>query len=340
MHIVYVTPRYYPHIGGVEYVVKSVAERLARLGHEVTVLAGEPSVDKPVEEQINGVRVVRWPTWSPGGAYHVPRRRAELEKMLKDLARGADVIHIHNVHALLTVFSGLKIGSNTHNAKLVITPHYHGGGHTTLRKFLWVYWRHKVSELLSYADAVHAVSRREASLITTYYSHASRKIVVAPNGIEEDVLNYRWQGRNSDHMLYAGRVEKYKRLEVAIDIAKGMGLKLLIVGSGPYRDKLVKYASKVYREGVKFLEPQPREKYLELLSKARYAVNPSKHEAFSIFTAEALAIGTPAIVSKEIMENLEAETKLFRGDLVIAEKASIKTWSDVVEFYWKNLYSA
>ena len=41
-----------------------------------------------------------------------------------------------------------------------------------------------------------------------------------------------------------------------------------------------------------------KRKYLKLVSRSMYAVNPSKHEAFSIFTAEALAIGTPAIASK------------------------------------------
>jgi multimeric flavodoxin WrbA len=40
MRIVYVAPSYYPWIGEVEYVVKSVAERLAKMGHEVMVIAG------------------------------------------------------------------------------------------------------------------------------------------------------------------------------------------------------------------------------------------------------------------------------------------------------------
>jgi len=41
LKILYISPEYYPRIDGVEYVVKSVSERLARMGHEVTVLAGE-----------------------------------------------------------------------------------------------------------------------------------------------------------------------------------------------------------------------------------------------------------------------------------------------------------
>ena len=123
MKILFISPSYYPHIGGVEYVVKSIAERLVKLGHEVTVLAGEPSIDKPVEESINGVRVVRWPTWSPGEAYHVPRQRTKLERKLKELAREADVVHIHSVHSVFSVSSGMKISNYPRSAKFVITPH-------------------------------------------------------------------------------------------------------------------------------------------------------------------------------------------------------------------------
>ena len=72
---------------------------------------------------------------------------------------------------------------------------------------------------------------------------------------------------------------------------------MLIVSKGPYREKLVRYTSKVYGGGIEFLEPQPRRKYLELLSRARYAVNPSRHKAFSMFTAEALACGVPVITT-------------------------------------------
>lgn len=67
-------------------------------------------------------------------------------------------------------------------------------------------------------------------------------------------------------------------------------------------------------------------------------INPSKHEAFSVFTAEALAIGTPAIVSKEAAENLEAEAEPFHGDMVIAKRASIKTWNELIELYLGRLY--
>ena len=38
-------------------------------------------------------------------------------------------------------------------------------------------------------------------------------------------------------MLHAGRIEKYKRPDLAVSVAKEMGLKPLIIGRGSYRDK-------------------------------------------------------------------------------------------------------
>jgi glycosyltransferase involved in cell wall biosynthesis len=338
MRVLFIAPSYYPHIGGVEYVVKSVAERLARAGYEVVVAAGEPSADKPREDVVDGVRVVRWPVWSPGNAYHIPRKRSELEKLLKELASQADVVHVHSVHSIFTVYAGLAIANSDGSPKIVVTPHYHGTGHTLARRVLWIFWRRRVAKLLKRASVVHAVSKREASILASHYSEIGSKIVVVPNGVDEDILSYRWQGQNGNYMVYAGRIEKYKRLEIAVDLAKELNLKLLIIGKGPYREKLVRYANKVYRGGVEFLEPQPRQKYLELVSRARYAINPSKHEAFSIFVAEALAMGTPAIVSKEIAENLEAEAKPLVRDLVIAEKAQIKTWNEIMRRCLHELY--
>jgi len=333
MNIVFITPRYYPHTGGVEYVVKSTAERLVRMGHIVTVVAGESSAEKPYEEVVNSVKVARLPVWSPEDAYYIPRSRSDLKVLLLDLIKEADVIHVHNVHSVFSVYAGLLAAKSISNARLVVTPHYHGSGHTVLRKLAWILWRKSVLRLLRSASVIHAVSNREKSLIVTHYPEVGEKVVVIPNGVEEDVTSYKWQGHKSDYMIYAGRVEKYKRLELAMEIAREMNLRFLIVGKGSYRKNLEKYAEKQYEDTVEFLESQPRDKYLELVSKARYAVNPSKHEAYSIFIAEALAIGVPSLVSREIAENLNAETQFLSNQLVIALKASVKTWNDTIQQY-------
>jgi glycosyltransferase involved in cell wall biosynthesis len=119
MRILLVTPSYYPDVGGVEYVVKSTAERLAALGHETTVVTGDPKADKPLEEEINGVYVIRWPTWAPSGAYHIPKKRNQLRNLLRKLLNDADAVHIYNVHSIFTTYAALALKAT---AKLVVTP--------------------------------------------------------------------------------------------------------------------------------------------------------------------------------------------------------------------------
>jgi glycosyltransferase involved in cell wall biosynthesis len=302
----------------------------------VTVLAGEPDAEKPREEEINGVRFVRWPTWSPGGAYHAPRRQRELQKLLKELASSADVVHAHSAHTVLTVISALYAKKAAPDTKLVVTLHYHGTGHTAVRKLLWIPWRRVVTEFVEAADKVHAVSFKEAELVQSHYPSGAGKLVVIPHGVEEDVVERRWKGQESDYMMYAGRIERYKRLELAVELAKKMGLKLLIIGEGPHKEKLRKYAERY--GNTELLSPQPRHKYLDLLAQARYAVNPSAHEAFSIFTAEALAMGVPTIASATIKETLVALGEEIGNGLWLLKEAKISTWNETVTQYVDKLY--
>jgi len=169
MRILYISPVYHPHIGGMEYVIKSVAERLVKAGHEVAVLTGEPGIEKPVEEEVNGVRVVRWPTWAPGGAYHVPRQRSKLESALRELLRGVDVVHLHSVHAVLPVWAGLRLRELGFAERVIVTPYYHGSGHTFFRRILWAPWRLVVGRLLRSVNVVTTVSRLEARLVKEHF---------------------------------------------------------------------------------------------------------------------------------------------------------------------------
>jgi len=292
----------------------------------------DPRAEKPREEEINGVHVIRWPTWAPSGAYHVPSKRNQLRNLLQKLLNDADAVHIHSAHSVLTVCAAAAARRINPDVRIIFTPHYHGTGHSALRRLLWIPWRRYVARAVEAADAIHAVSPREAGLLKSHYPQASGKTVVIPNGVEEDAFGYKWRGAHSDYMMYAGRVEKYKRLEAAVELARGLGLRLMVVGRGPHREGLRRYAR---RRGaaVEFLDPQPRPDYLRLLTSARYAVNPSRQEAYSIFAAEALAMGVPAVVTPEVAENLAAEQKPLGDGLVVAVYAAVPAWCDVIQKY-------
>ncbi len=47
---------------------------------------------------------------------------------------------------------------------------------------------------------------------------------------------------------------------------------------------------------------------------------------------------TPAITSREVVENLEADVKLFNNELIIIEKVHMRTWNEVLHQYLSKLY--
>jgi glycosyltransferase involved in cell wall biosynthesis len=61
MKILSILSYYYPHWTGLTAYAKRLAEGLAARGHQVTVLAAQHEPDLPLEETLNGVRVVRTP---------------------------------------------------------------------------------------------------------------------------------------------------------------------------------------------------------------------------------------------------------------------------------------
>jgi glycosyltransferase involved in cell wall biosynthesis len=354
MRFLFVTPRYHPHIGGVEYVAKSVAERLVNRGHSVTVLCGEPKIDSPKEEYVNGVHVVSWPTWSSRNAYYIPRIRQKLRDWLLKIARECDVIHFHSVHSVLTVYSLNTLKKC--EARRVLTPYYHGTGHTALRRLLWKGWRFYVKRALHSVHAVHTVSKLEACLVKRDFVVDAIPI---ENGVDERVLKLSWSPSN--YVMYSGRIERYKNVHRLAHIVKilntdfGMGLELKVFGSGPFVDRLNEYLAKI---GIRcpVYPLQPYEDYIDSLSKASLFGLLSEKESYPQSINEANAIGVPVLVVEPWGLNFSGRgrtliTKLSKSDEELAKeiavfldeakeqlRSEVPTWSQVVDTYIEKLY--
>uniref|UniRef100_A0A7C4BCT2 Glycosyltransferase n=1 Tax=Ignisphaera aggregans TaxID=334771 RepID=A0A7C4BCT2_9CREN len=353
MRILFVSPSYYPSIGGIEYVVKSVAERLVKIGHEVTIVAGDRRAKEPSEEEINYVKIVRWPTWSPGGAYHFPRRRNELEQVLSEVSRGVDVVHLHSIHSVLTVHS-LRIVKNR-GVRVVVTPYYHGTGHTLLRRLLWVPWRRYVRNMLK-GCTVHTVSKLEARLVERDFGV---KAIPIENGVEEWVRDLRWEPQG--YVLYSGRIERYKSIDLLAKIVKvlnerfGLGLELKVFGRGPYKERLVGVLREL-RIPHEVGDFKPFEEYIKALSRAALFGLLSEKESYPQSVNEANAVGVPVVVAKpwglnfedrrrtlivdlgQGVEALAEEVYEFLRKAPLEERSCVPTWSEVVSDYLRKLY--
>ncbi len=357
MRIVYVTSKYYPWIGGVGYVIKSVAERLAKMGHEVMVVTGEPEAEKPYEEEINGVKVIRWPTWAPSGAYHIPHMRSQLRNLLRKLLNDADVVHVHSAHAVLTVWAAAAVRRINPGVRIVFTPYYHGTGHTPIRKLLWIYWRRHIRKLITTVDVVHTVSKLEAQLIQQDFG---RQAIPIENGVEEAVKTLSWKPEN--YAMYSGRVEKYKNIHIFAKIIQRlntkyrMGLTLKIFGDGPYKPQLIRVLKdmQIPHEVAPF---QPFAQYIQTLSRATLFGLLSQKESYPQSINEANAIGVPALTAPPWGRNFEGRTRTLMIDSTqdidkaaeevyrFLQKApleppnNVPTWDEVTLQYIKLLYT-
>jgi len=290
MKILQVCPGDYSPTGGVKQHVRNISQRLTK-EHDVTVFATNPSGKLPKEEEVDGVLVRRFKSFSPKSAYHISLG------MLRELRRSEfDVVHGHNYHAFPLFFSRYA-----KRQKFIVSPSYHGRGHTVMRDFLIKLYKPLGQRIFQEADRVIAHSNHERALLLRDFKLNTDKIAVIPDGI--DLVEFKHLekvAKRHKAILYVGRLEEYKGVQHVLRalplLNEGIGLE--IVGQGPYKERLMKLAKELGMEDrVDLYQDLPREQLLRRYTNADLFVLLSRYEAFSIVVAEALASKTPCIVA-------------------------------------------
>jgi len=249
----------------------------------------------------------------------------------------------------------LRILKNSSN-RLVVTPYYHGTGHTLFRRLLWVlFWRRYVKSLLKDC-IVHTVSKLEARLVKRDFGVEAIPI---ENGVEEWIRELRWEPEG--YALYSGRIERYKNVDLLAKIVKllneryGLDIEFKVFGRGPYRDKLEEILKSL---GIRYEigDFKPFEEYIRILSHATFFGLLSEKESYPQSVNEANAIGVPAVIAKPWGLNFEGRKRTliidirqplnklvddvyrFLENIYIEEKSFVPTWNEVALEYMKRLY--
>ena len=335
LKITQVTHAFPPYHGGLSHVVEMLSKNLVAQGHEVEVVTLDPSAKLKKSEYLEGVKVKRFYGIAPSNCYFVPSPTAI--SYLRSVR--ADVIHAHNIGALLVPAYWLAIRNKIDDFSFVLSPHHHLAGSTWHTKLFWKPYGPLARRIVQSARIVHCVSKYEAKLVKEKFGANS---IVIQNGVAEDTFQCSWNPPSDCLVLtYAGRLEKYKRVHniikaAAILLRLGHKVSVRIIGEGPELQPILRLSSRL-GVAVQHYDFLPRKDYLELLSTSSYFVNPSRYEAFSIVTAEARTIGLPAIVSRpwgEIFENSN-NVLLVNGDSPseIAQAATKTTKSQSREPY-------
>jgi glycosyltransferase involved in cell wall biosynthesis len=133
-------------------------------------------------------------------------------------------------------------------------------------------------------DRLIANSRLVAWRIKHYWNRTAE--VISPP-VDTDFFTP--GGERGEHLLTVAALVPYKRVEVAIEVAKRLGRTLEIVGTGPQRRELRRAAG----PDVRFLGSLDREQLRDAYRRAAVLLVPNI-EDFGMVTVEALACGTPA----------------------------------------------
>ena len=302
MKIAQLTPYFYPHLGGVESHVLELSKQLKRKGHEVLVITTKLEGTKK-RSVVEGIPVKRVePLTIKFSTPIIP----DLGKSLSE--EDFDILHSHSPPPILSFF-GLRNAKKrdipfvlTYHCDLEI-PHIFGP---------------LIVSLYKRTIGTYTVSRADQIITTTNTYGATSRVVwqedadIIPNAVDAHRFNPNNDGtwvrekfdldEHEKLVMYVGRIVYHKGLEYFVRSAKHLGpdVKHLLVGTGDFRPELERIIEEEdIEDKVMFAGRVPNEDLPDYYTAADVCVLPSvsRLEAFGIVALEAMASGTPVIVS-------------------------------------------
>jgi glycosyltransferase involved in cell wall biosynthesis len=295
LRVLMICMRYLPEVGGIETHVREVSHRLSALGSfEITVLATDRSRRLPRQEVIDGISVLRVPSWPRRRDYYLAPGIAAVIRQPK-----WDVVHCQGIHTpvpLLAMLSARQAG-----IPYMVT--FHTGGHSSrLRNATrTIQWR-LAGPLLRNAVSLVAVSGSEAATLARHAHLGDKPVIVIPNG---GGLPSPRTGTTAvpGRIVSSGRLERYKGHHRVIEalpyiIQKIPEAHLQIVGSGPYESRLYELARHLGvsdRVSIEHVALADRHNMATTLAESSVVAAMSDYEAHPVAVMEALSIGRPVV---------------------------------------------
>ncbi len=329
MRILNVTETYAPFLefGGPPVKVRALSEGLARQGHQVTVLTADWGLEKRLqaqEEKIaaerspfgwrrneNGVQAIYVPTWL---RYRTVSWNPAVKRYCRARLQNFDVVHIFGLYDLLG--PAVAAACRKRGLPYVLEPI---GMFVPIVRNLWLKrMYHAVwgRQLLQGASAVIATSEQEAKELVDGGLSRTR-VALRRNGVEapaswpERGTFRRAHGISDDAklVLFLGRLSVKKSPDLLLRafgelFKRSAGISLLLIFAGPDEGGVQAQLDQMALQ----LGVQPRVQFVgPLFGEAKWAayrdadvfVLPSQNENFGNTAAEAVAAGTPVIVTEQ-----------------------------------------
>lgn len=309
----------YQNPGGEDTVFGLEHQLLSRFGHHVvTYRRSNKEIDRysPARRMLM-VRQMTWATDTQRDIAGIIRKETP------------DIVHVHNTFTQVSpsLYSGCKaagvpVVQTLHNFRLLcpVATFYRDGGvcrecvtHGLHRSVLHGCYRNSrlvtaaVAGMLATHRRLSTWSRNIDSFIAlTEFSRRqfisgglpAQKICVKSNFVNPD------PGRgtqNGGYAIFVGRLAPEKGLKTLLEawFRLGNSIPLRIVGDGPLREELTKFAEQEGLSSVRFMGHLNREETQGAIKAANFLILPSVcYENFPMTIVEAFAAGTPVICSR------------------------------------------
>ncbi len=339
MRILQLTPYYAPAyaFGGVVRSVEGMATALVKRGHKVTVLTTD-ALDQQrrhlgaLDETRAGVRALRRPNVQPWlrGRLNLSTPRG-MKRAAETLLPSIDLLHIHEFRTLENLL--VTPVAQRLNIPIVLSPHGTLNLETGRGRLKTIWDRLLSPSLALRVDHVIALSeaeRAEAEALWRRFGRRQRptRFCVLPNGVDPPALDRRrelaadfrerYSLGTAPIVLYMGRLQKRKGVDVLIEAFKALGsekARLLIVGPDegmlPTLRALAGGDPRIVFSG--YLEGKAR---LGALAAGDIFALPATGEGQPMAALEAMAAGLPVVLSPGC--NLGAAAEFGAGYVVEA----------------------
>jgi glycosyltransferase involved in cell wall biosynthesis len=264
--------------GGIEWIIYYLCEGLTKLGHKVTLFATK---DSKVPCKLIGT--FPKPLTEIGVSWQDPSYNlmnlTEAYKRAKDF----DIIHTH-IDTWETFFAPLTKTISVHT---IHNPLYTTKDPKKISRF-FILNHFKDQNFVAISKAQKKLSAVKINFVAVIY-----------NGIK--IEDFKFNPKPKDHFIWCARIDKYKGIENAIEIAKKAKVKLILAGrlDPTQREYFRKKIKPHLGEKIKYIGEYSFEEKSDFFGKAKALLYPIEwHEPFGLNMIEAMACGTPVIAFK------------------------------------------
>jgi len=360
--------RFAPHSGGAVIVATEIANNLAKLGHQVTVLTPDlPQSGQRYEPEMNSrVRVIRVETPSKTNLKIAARRcKSNLEKKGKELGKKEKFDFVltifHPFHlvpnAAISCANSLQIPSII---KVDDAVYEKSSGIKSIQR--------KIEKMistrsLSKASKVLVSNTPTKEIMKSYYKIDEEKISIVPNGV--DLSFFKTKNRDPNKIVFSGVMYHHRGLDVLLDAAPKIvkeipETKLVLLGDGPEMKKLKEIVrQKNLESNIEFKGWIDRKDIPEHLSNASIGIGPLKRttvteNALPIKVLEYMASSLPILAKtgtlpEDVLKNNENGWFIESSDELsekiikleqnpeLVEKMGKKSLNMVQKFSWERI---